>query len=201
MNRVLLAAKLGGVMCTIALCALLALASASTAFAVENEEMGHFRTRVSPHVAGVFINGKYYGTAAMFAPQDRAIALKPGVYDVELQDPRYKTLRAKVTVEAGKTSTLRRAMEHLSFDVKGPFGELRTTNFPNAAIYLNGKYYANTDEMQMLFGRSLLLKPGKYHLKIEPADGTVGRQAEIEIKADMTLIVGREKMSSFEYEE
>ena len=177
----------------IALIVMLAMSLVGTAAAVEGQEPGYFRTRISPHVAGVFINGKYYGTAAMFGHQDDAIELMPGVYDVELVDPRYKTLQAKVTVESGLTSTLRRAMEPLQYETKGPLGELRTDDFGNAAIYLDGKYYANTKELQAL-GRSLLLRPGKYHLEIEPADGTIGREEDIEIRADMTLIVGRQKM-------
>jgi len=183
---------------TIAAFTVLALLFAPAALAVQDEEMGHFRTRISPHTAGVFIGGDYQGTAAMFGFREQAIALEPGVYDVELQHPRYKPLKAKVTIEAGKTSTLRRAMEPLSLNIKGPFGELRADDFDNAALYLNGKYYANTNELKAPFGRTLLIKPGKYELEISPADGSVGRTEQIEIRADMTLIVGREKMPTYE---
>ncbi len=179
---------------------LLAMAFPGSAVAVEpGSDPGYFRTRVSPHVAGVFIEGKYYGTAAMFGTHEAAIELAPGVYQVELVDPRYKPLRARVVIEPGLTSTLRRAMEPLKYDTKGPYGELRTDDFGNAAVYLDGKYYANAKELQSL-GRSLLLRPGKYHLKIAPADGTIGREEDVDIRADMTLIVGRQKMTSYEEE-
>lgn len=192
------AARIGGVSLAVAFVVMAALVFSTPVSAVQDEDMGYFRARVSPHVAGVFIEGKYYGNVSMFATRDRAIPLKAGVYNVELRDPRYKPLRAKVTIEAGMTSTLRRVMEPLTYDTKGPFGELRTEDFGNAAIYLNGKYYANSTELQPPFGRSLLVKPGNYHLKIEPADGSIGREADIEIRADMTLIVGREKIGSYE---
>ncbi len=161
------------------------------------QEMGRFRTRVSPHVAGVFIEGKYYGNASMFASADRAITLKPGVYNVELVDPRYETLNVRVTIEAGEVSTLRRRMTPAMYEVGGPLGELRVDDFENAAVYLNGKYYGNSDEFQT-FGSVLLIKAGKYHLKVAPADGSPGREADIEIQPDMTLVVGQEKPSSYE---
>lgn len=179
--------------------ALAGLAASPAALAVEgDEEPGLFRTRVSPHVAGVFIEGEYHGTAAMFATHDRAIELAPGTYDVELVDPRFKTLRAKVTIESGKTSTLRRAMEPRQYSMRGPLGELRTEDFGNAAVYLNDKYYGNTMEFQGPFARTLLLPPGEYRLKIAPADGSMGRETDVEIRPDMTLVVGREKMKSYE---
>jgi len=164
------------------------------AVAAEGEqEPGHFRTRVSPHLAGVFVEGKYHGAAYMFARHDDAIELAPGVYNVELVDPRYKKLQAKVTIESGQTSTLRRAMEPLEYEVKGPLGELRVDGFGNAAVYLDGKYYANAKEFGAL-GRTLLLRPGTYRLEIKPADGSVGRTENIEIRPDMMLTVGRQQM-------
>ena len=71
-------------------CAALALglSAIGPSAAQDSLEVGKFRTRVSPHVAGVFIEGKYYGTAAMFGNAGGAIELAPGVYNVELIDPR-----------------------------------------------------------------------------------------------------------------
>ena len=189
--------KLRGVSIALALGALAVAVAAAAEPAGEGDQVGHFRTRVSPHVAGVFVEGKYYGTAAMFGNQDRAIELEPGSYDVELRDPRYEILRAKVTIEAGKTSTLRQMMKPLQYETKGPFGELKIDDFGNAAVYLDGKYYGNAKELGAI-GHSLLLRPGKYRLKIEPADGTMGREEEVDIRGDMTLAVGRQKMRSYE---
>ena len=57
---------------------------------------------------------------------------------------------------------------------------------------------ANTNELKSPFGRPLLVKPGNYELRIAPADGSVGRTEQIEIRADMTLVVGQEKMPTYE---
>ena len=157
---------------------------------VAQQDVGYFRTRLSPSVAGVFIDGKYQGTAAMFGHRDSAIKLKPGTYSVELVDPRYKTLKATVKIEAGKTATLRRAMEPLAVDTEGPFGDLTSEGFGNAAVYVNGKYYANTRELQNPF-HTLLLRPGEYDMKIVSIDGQTLREEKIKINADETLVINK----------
>ena len=115
-----------------------------TGLAVADDRVGYFRTKVSPQVAGLFINGNYFGTVAMYSHREAAIKLKPGTYEVEIVDPRYKTLKATVKIEEGKWTTLRKRLQPLQIDTEGPFGDLKTKGFRNAAIYLNGKYYANT---------------------------------------------------------
>jgi hypothetical protein len=95
----------------------------STAAFAQAAEVGHLRTRIDPHVAGVFVDGKYHGTASMYGHRERMIALAPGSYKVELKDPRYKTLVANVKIEAGKVSTVRLYMEPLPKKPDTEFGE------------------------------------------------------------------------------
>ena len=169
--------------------ALLAIGTAATASeSLAQEKVGYFRTRLSPHYAGVFIEGKYRGTVAMFGHRDAAIRLEPGTYNVEIVDPRYKTLKAKVRIGAGETATLRRSLEPLDLDTEGPFGELASDGFGNAAVYLNGKYYANTRDLQSLF-YGLLLRPGEYDMKIVSVEGEVLREEKIKVNADETLVI------------
>lgn len=178
----------GKVLVPIALMVLLAVLLVTAVAAQEN--VGYFRTRIDPHVAGVFINGKYYGTAAMFGHKQTAIKLPPGKYEVEVVDPRYKTLKATVQIEAGKWSVLRHSLKPLSAKATGPFGELITEGFGNAAVYLNGKYYANSQELDTP-GQSLLLPPGAYDMKIVDPAGTTLKQQKIEINADETLVISK----------
>lgn len=152
------------------------------------EEVGYLRTRIDPHVAGVFVNGEYYGTAAMFGHRQRMIELKPGNYTVEIVDPRFKTLKANVKIEAGKTATIRRYLEPGPVDTEGPFGELETEGFGNAAVYVDGKYYANTRELQVP-GYTALLKVGEHEIKIVPVDGEVVREEKVQINKDETLVI------------
>lgn len=163
---------------------------AALPLAAQDKKMGYLRTKVDPWVAGVFVDGDYKGTAAMFGSRERMIELKPGVYTVKLVDPRYKTREIKVEIEAGLPSTIRTSMVPLGREPKPPFGELVTEGFGNSAIYLNGDYYANTSEISGE-GRALLLKPDTYKMKIVSADEEFVREENIVINADETLILSR----------
>lgn len=156
----------------------------------QKKDVGYLRTRVDPHVAGVFVNGKYYGTVAMFGHRQRMIELAPGTYDVEIVDPRYKSLKVKAGIKAGETTTIRHSLEPLGPVPSGPFGELITEGFGNAAVYLEGKYYGNTAEFSTP-GQSLLMKPGNYTMKIVPADGSAPREEKITLNADETLVISK----------
>jgi hypothetical protein len=165
-----------------------AFMAASIQTAARAADVGQLRTRIDPHVAGVFVNGKYYGTAAMYGHRERMIALAPGSYKVELKDPRYKTLVANVKIEAGKVSTVRQYMEPLPKKPETVLGELTTDGFGNAAIYINGDYYANAAELQTP-GYSLLLAPAEYNVKIVPVEGEAVREEKVKIVADETIVI------------
>jgi len=175
------------IVATVLFAALLAVTIQASARAAE---VGHLRTRIDPHVAGVFVNGKYYGTAAMFGHRERMIALAPGTYKVELKDPRYKTLVANVKIDANKVSTIRQYMEALPKKPDTVFGELTTDGFGNAAIYIDGEYYANAAELQTP-GYSLLLAPGEYNVKIVPVEGEAVREEKVKIVKDETVVIYR----------
>jgi hypothetical protein len=116
------------------------------------------------------------------------ISLSPGTHMVEIKDPRYKTLKVEAKIVAGQTATIRQYMEPIGIKPEGPFGELTTDGFGNAAIYIDGEYYANTLELQNP-AYSLMLKPGEHAMKIVPVDGEVVREEKITIKADETLVI------------
>lgn len=151
-------------------------------------EIGYLRTRIDPAAAGVFVEGEYYGAAYMFGFRDRPIKLEPGEYQVEIKDPRYKTLIANVTIKPDKWAVIRHSLTPLPLDYEGPYGELITEGYGNAAIYLNGKYYANASAISASY-RSLLLPPGDYDMKIVPVDGGEVMTREITVNADETLVL------------
>jgi len=167
--------------------AILLLAAGAVSLQAQ-EKVGSLRTRIEPREAGVFVDGAYHGTAAMFGHRERMIKLSPGTHKVEIKDPRYKTLNVQAKIEAGETTTIRQYMEPLGARPQGPLGELTTDGFGNAAIYINGEYYANSAELQNP-AYSLLLAPGDYDMKIVPVDGEVVREEKITIKADETLVI------------
>jgi hypothetical protein len=151
---------------------------------------GFLRVKIDPWDAGVFVDGEYKGTAAMFGSRARTLPLPVGSYEVKFVDPRCEDLIIPVRIDEGKTTTLRRKMVRKAGKVEGPFGELETSGFKNAAIYLNGAYYANTKELQT-GGHSLLLPPGTYTMKIAPTDGGTPREEKITINADETLVINK----------
>ncbi|MCP5116712.1 MAG: PEGA domain-containing protein [bacterium] len=154
------------------------------------QSVGYLRTKIDPHVAGVIVDGKYRGTAAMFGHRSRMLELTPGEHDVEIIDPRYRTLKVKVKIEAGKTVNIRRTLEPAGKPPMGPFGELITEGFGNAAVYLDGKYHGNTIEFGTP-GQSLLLKPATYSMKIVPVSGGSAREEKIVINADEALVLSK----------
>ncbi|MDA1314420.1 MAG: PEGA domain-containing protein [Acidobacteria bacterium] len=153
---------------------------------------GTLRTRVDPRVAGVFINGKYYGTAAMFSHHQAAIKLEEGNYKVKLVDPMHEDLMIDVGVTAGQETTIRQQMKSLDLPPRKNLGELETENWGNAALYLNGKYYANSAELDNP-AYSLLIDAGTYDLKLVPVDGSAGREGKITINAKETLVLSKGK--------
>lgn len=155
------------------------------------EKKGTLRTRIDPPIAGVFIDGKYQGTAATFASRERAIRLAPGDYTVTLRDPRYKDLVAKVKIEAERESVIRRRLSPGLPPLEPPYGELKTEGFGNAAVYLDGRYSGNAMEFDGP-GQALLLKPREYDLKIEPVSEGSPHQEKVTIREDQVTTVKKE---------
>ena len=173
---------------TIALSLLVILMALPTV--AQQSNAGYLRTKVDPWAAGVFVDGDYKGTAAMFGGRNRMIELAPGTHEVELVDPRYKRMKLRVTIEAGKTVTIRQSMKSLDREPSGPLGELVTEGFGNSAVYLNGAYYANTNEISSE-SHALLLPPGTYQMRIVPTEGGTPREEKITINAEETLVLSR----------
>ena len=175
-----------GLRCAAALTLMVALGGTQ----LTAQSVGYLRTKIDPHVAGVIVDGKYRGTAAMYGSRSKMLELSPGTHKVEIVDPRYESLKIDVKIDAGKTSTIRYSLKHKAEPPEGPFGELITQGFGNSAVYLNGAYYGNTAEFGTA-GQSLLIKPGTYTMKIEPVGGGGVREEKITINADETLVLSK----------
>lgn len=136
--------------------------------------------------AGVFVDGKYMGPAANFRVA-RTYSVAAGEHEVKLADPRYEELTTKVTVAAGKKTTIHQTLKELAL-AKPPFGRLRTESPDKfAAVYVNDKYMGHTDEFNNS-SQGLLINPGEYSVKIVPASGAPVTQ-NVKIEADKTVIV------------
>ncbi len=165
--------------------AALALALAGGCAFAQNT--GYVKTKVDPGRAGVFIDGKYVGPAGNFGV-GRKYTVAAGEHEVRLSEPRYEDVVAKVTVQAGKTTTVSQTLKLLP-PPKPPFGRLRTiTADKYAAVYINGKFMGHAGEFNNSM-QGLQLNPGTYALKIVPVSGGAGHEEQIKIETDRTVIV------------
>jgi hypothetical protein len=149
--------------------------------------LGQLKTKVNPGRAGVFVDGKYMGPAANFRI-GRKYALPVGEHEVRLSEPRYEDHVTKVSIQAGKTFTLRQTLKPLA-PAKPPFGLLRTV-YPEkyAAVYVNTKFMGHVDEFDN-GSEGLKLNPGEYQVKIVPVAGGAGCEEKIRIETDKVTVV------------
>ena len=150
-------------------------------------QQGFLKTKVDPGRTGVFVDGKYVGPAANFKIA-RKYALTEGEHEVKLSDPRYEEVTTKVTIKAGKTTTLSEKLHALPL-AKPPFGLLRIAHATKYdAVYINGRFYGHAAEFDN-FAQGLLLNPGEYTVKIVPLEGGREHEEKIKIEANKTTFV------------
>ena len=149
---------------------------------------GYLKVKANTGRAGVFVDGKYVGPAANFR-FTRKYAVPAGEHEVTLVDPRYEEYSTKLTITAGKTTTVSQTLKPLPL-AKPPFGQLRTEGGSDkfAAVFVNGKFMGHVDEFSN-FAQRLLLPPGEYTVKIvSPASGKE-QEEKVKLEADKTTTV------------
>ncbi|HEY1220653.1 MAG: PEGA domain-containing protein [Bryobacteraceae bacterium] len=150
------------------------------------QQTGTLKAKVDPGRAGVFLDGKYLGPASNFG-MSRTYTVAVGEHELKLAEPRYQEIVTKVTIEAGKRSVVTEKMTALPVP-KPPFGIIKTHSADKyAAVYINGKYYGHNDEFDN-FAQGLLIPPGQYEVRIEPASGAAVVKS-VTVVADQTVVV------------
>jgi len=168
---------------TLAFCYSLLLA---LALPLAAQQTGMLKVKVDPGRAGVFVDGKYLGPAANFG-MTRTYTVAAGEHELKLIEPRYQEIVTKVTIQAGKKNVVTQKMTALPVP-KPPFGTIRTHSADKyAAVYINGKYYGHNDEFDN-FAQGLLLPPGQYEVRIEPASGPAVVRT-VTVVANQTVVV------------
>lgn len=147
------------------------------------QQTGSLKVKVDPGRAGVFVDGKYLGPAANFKIA-RSYSVAAGEHEVILREPRYEDIKTKVTVTAGKTTTVSEKMKAKEA-AKPPFGTLRVAGFEKyAPVYVNGQFMGHADEFD--FGsQGLLLNPGEYDLKVTTPAGATLLEKKVTIKENL----------------
>ena len=131
---------------------MLALALAQVAAAQD----GQLHAKVKPKKTGVFVDGKFLGTAGKYS-------LAPGEHEVWLSEGASSEHTTKVRVESGKTAVLDHRMASLPL-ANPPFGRLSVAGgADDAAVLVNGRYMGQARELR---GKSFQLPPGQYLVEI-----------------------------------
>ena len=150
------------------------------------QQNGSLCVKANTGRAGVFVDGKYLGPAANFRIA-RTYPVAAGEHELKLADPRYEELTAKVTITAGKKTTVQETLKELP-PAKPPFGRLRTESADKfAAVYVNDKYMGHAGEFNNSV-QGLLLNPGEYNVRIVPASGSPVTQT-VKLEADKAVTV------------
>lgn len=159
-----------------------------SAFGAEKSGTGYLKVKADPNHAGVFVDGKYVGPAANFGVT-RKYAVEPGEHQIDLRDPRYQDFSTKVTIEAGKTTTIHQKLQPATI-ASPPFGNLRIQGGSSKfdGVFVNGKFMGHVDEFNN-FAQGLLLNPGEYDLKVVSPNGTQELEQKITIEKDKTTRV------------
>lgn len=149
---------------------------------------GYLKVKTSTGRAGVFIDGKYVGPAANFRIT-RKYPVPAGEHEVKLSEPRYEEYTTKVTINAGKTTTISQALKPAPV-MKPPYGMLRVEGGTDkfAAVFVNDRFMGHVDEFSNPWQR-LLLNPGEYTVKIVSPGNGQEHEEKVAIKVNETTTV------------
>lgn len=117
--------------------------------------------------AGVWIDGTYVGYVKELKG-DKKVLLLPGKHEVTVRQSGYRDFVKEVVVEPAQKQTVRVAMQLIP-GARPPTitAELKLNVEPGrAAVFLDDNYAGHASE----FGgtlRSLLISPGKHHIRVE----------------------------------
>ncbi len=151
------------------------------------QNTGYVKASVNPGRAAVFVDGKYLGPAKNFG-MSRKYAVAAGEHEIVLREPRYSEVTKRVTVEPGKTVTLKETLQPVEV-AKPPFGQLKTrSNNKFDGVFVNGAYMGHVDEFNNS-SQALLLNPGEYTVRIVSPGGEVRQERKVTIQQDQVTLV------------
>jgi hypothetical protein len=148
----------------------------------------YIRVQADPSTAGLFIDGKYVGSAENFHISI-PYAVSPGEHKIKLVDPRYEDYETTITAEAGKTTKFNFKMTAKPAP-QPPFGQIRTIQGASkyTGVYLNTQYVGHVDEFSNKFQR-LLVPPGSYTIRFENPETGATYEESITISANQTTTI------------
>ena len=156
------------------------------ASAKDSGSSGYLKVHATPNHAGVFVDGKHLGPAANFG-STRKYTLAVGDHELKLSDPRYEDLVQKITITAGKTTTVQANLKALDMP-KPPYADVRITGTDKySEVFLNNKYMGHAGEFNNPF-QKLSLPPGEYTVKVVSPAGKAFEE-KVKLEANKTTVV------------
>ncbi|HUQ94401.1 MAG TPA: PEGA domain-containing protein [Bryobacteraceae bacterium] len=171
-------------------------ATTSVFLASAADKPGSIKARVSPSRAGVWVDGKYVGPAGRFTVPEK-YPVEAGEHEVTFRDPRFEDWSTKVTVRAGKNTTIRGKLKPVPL-TPPPYGRLRfgggeaesfisVTAGDTSPVFINDRFYGYIDELNNA-GGGLLLPPGTYRVKCDsPIFGSINQ--EVTLTANKVTVI------------
>jgi hypothetical protein len=137
--------------------------------------------------AGVWVDGNYVGYVKELngTDKDKRVMLLPGKHKVSVRESGYTNWESDLIVEPGQLQTMHVKMI-LAPGATEPSitSQLKITVQPSrAAVFVDGSYVGHAGEMGGAL-HSLLLSPGKHHIKVELAGYRT-------FETDVNLIAGQ----------
>jgi len=160
----------------------------SLSLPAQDSGFGRLQLKVNPNSAGVFVDGKYIGPAHDYG-WSLSYALPAGEHEVTLRDPRCEDFSTKVTIVAGKKTTLKHSLQ-LAPPPHPPYGVLRVEGGSTkySGVFLNGRFMGHVDEFNNSY-QGLKITPGEYALKVVSLVGTTELEEKVKIEEDKTTHV------------
>lgn len=152
------------------LCLIGVLLAAPFLTARDNKIMGEVKLEGATKVerdAGVWVDGEYVGFVKELKG-NKKLLLMPGKHQITVRQSGYGDFVTDVVVEPGQEQTVRVAMTRVpGAHAPSVTAELKLTVQPGrAAVFLDNNYVGHAGELGGAV-HSLLVSPGKHHIKIE----------------------------------
>jgi len=167
---------------------LLALTVSSLVLPARAQE-GKLKVHAVPPQAYVFVDGQ-----AMHEASRGAFKLSPGDHTIDIHNYGYKPANRKVTIVAGKTTSLDVTLDAIPGNVSGPWGCITIEGPPRAAVLLDGKtpdfFVGHIDEFNhnWWWKQELIVPPGKHELTILQADKEVW-SGSVDVPANQRVVI------------
>jgi outer membrane protein OmpA-like peptidoglycan-associated protein len=123
-----------------------------------------------------------------------AFKLSPGDHTIDIHNYGYKPANRKVTIVAGKTTSLDVTLDAIPGNVSGPWGCITIEGPPRAAVLLDGKtpdfFVGHIDEFNhnWWWKQELIVPPGKHELTILQADKEVW-SGSVDVPANQRVVI------------